>query len=187
MKASTFRPTLDQIEEMAREQRAAREHAQARALEAQRSRQLAEDDVRRALLVEYHLYRAAALSRQSTKPDRFEEAYLRWQTGTRTDACDIDALMFDTEKVMQFVRFLHRQDLLPAEGFDANVLRLEFPNWVDDLALVPTDGSIRAALKALAVRRTGIVERDEGTGLYQYDPAGDAEPRFRRKARPDDA
>ncbi|MEZ6008874.1 MAG: hypothetical protein R3F05_14070 [Planctomycetota bacterium] len=183
MDLTADRPTLEQIEAMARAQREAREQAQARALEAQRTRQRAEDDVRRALLVEYHLYRAAALAQKQAKPDRFEEAYLQWQTGARTDAADIDALMFDTEKVLQLVRFLHRQDLLPREGFDAAALRLEFPNWVDDLALVPTDGSIRAALKSLAVRRTGIVEDAD---VFRYDPEQDSEPKFRRKTRPEE-
>jgi hypothetical protein len=184
METPTQRPSLSQIEEMARSHRAMRERAQARAIEAQRNRQQAEDEVQRTMLVEYHLYRAAALSQRQTKPDRFEESYLRWQTGTRPDSADIEALMFDTEKVVQLVRFLHRQDLLPKGGFDATALRLEFPNWVDDLSLVPTDGSIRAALKALVLRRTGIVERDEGT--YAYDPELDAEPRFRRKTRPEE-
>ena len=93
MDLTADRPTLEQIEAMARAQREAREQAQARALEAQRTRQRAEDDVRRALLVEYHLYRAAALAQKQAKPDRFEEAYLQWQTGARTDAADIDALI----------------------------------------------------------------------------------------------
>lgn len=183
---TTARPSLDQIDNMARRQREVREAAQAHVLEAQRSRQQAEESVRRALLVEWHLYRAAALSRGQGKADRFEEAYLRWQTGMRDDTLELHPLMFDTEKVYLLVRFLHRQELLPAQGFDGASLRIEFPNWVDDMSLVPTDGSIRAALKALVLRRAGVSEVPASDGLYAYTPDTDAEPRFRRKSRPEE-
>ena len=58
--------------------------------------------------------------------------------------------MFDTEKVYRLVRFLAVRGQLNNVQFDAGRLRMEFPNWVDDLTQIPTDGSIRSALKSLA-------------------------------------
>ena len=173
--------TPDEIRHLAQAQRTRREEVQARIAEAQRAKEQAEAESRRAMLVEYHLYRAAALSEGPVKPDRFEESYLRWQVGLTTASLTLDPLMFDTEKVYRLVRFLAVRGQLSAVEFDAQRLRMEFPNWVDDLSLIPTDGSIRSALKSLAMRPTGLRETDAGAGRYVYEAGGDKQPRFRRK------
>lgn len=187
MKPSAARPSVEQIQAIALRQKQCREEAQARIVEAQRTKSAAEAEVRRAMLVEYHLYRAATLSEEDARLDRFEESYLRWQVGLSQSALTLDPLMFDTEKVYRLVRFLASKRQLKGVSFDAQTLRLEFPNWLDDLALVPTDGSIRSALKSLSLRRTGIRERPDGSGHYVYVPEEDAVPRFRRKSQEEEA
>ncbi|MDJ0976076.1 MAG: hypothetical protein QNJ98_16575 [Planctomycetota bacterium] len=174
--------TPEEIQHLAQAQRARREQVQARIAEAQRAKEEAEAESRRAMLVEYHLYRAAALSQGPVKPDRFEEAYLRWQVGLTTSSLHLDPTMFDTEKVYRLVRFLAVRGQLNNVQFDAQRLRMEFPNWVDDLSQIPTDGSIRSALKSLALRPTGITEAADNDGHFMYDAAGDKQPRFRRKS-----
>lgn len=174
--------TPEEIQHLAQAQRARREQVQARIAEAQRAKEEAEAESRRAMLVEYHLYRAAALSQGPVKPDRFEEAYLRWQVGLTSSALTLDATMFDTEKVYRLVRFLAVRGQLNGVTFDAQRLRMEFPNWVDDLSQMPTDGSIRSALKSLALRPTGIREANDEDGQYLYEASGDKQPRFRHKA-----
>ncbi len=173
--------TPDEIQHLAHAQRVRREEVQARIAEAQRAKEEAEAESRRAMLVEYHLYRAAALSQGPVKPDRFEESYLRWQVGLTTSSLTLDEQMFDTEKVYRLVRFLAVRGQLNGVEFDAQRLRMEFPNWVDDLAQIPTDGSIRSALKSLALRPTGIKDV-QADGHYAYEASGDKQPRFRRKS-----
>ncbi len=174
--------TPDEVRKLAAVQRAKREAAQARVLEARHAKEIAEAEARRAMVVEYHLYRAAALTEDESVFDRFEEAYLRWQVGLTASSLSLDPLMFDTEKIYRLVRFLASKGQLRNVEFDAQALRLEFPNWVDDLALIPTDGSIRSALKALSLRRTGLIESRDGNGMYVYESELDAQPRFRKKS-----
>lgn len=179
-------PSLYELKAFVDQQREWREAAQARILEAQRTKEAAEAEARRAMLVEYHLYRAASLQEDAAKPDRFEEAYLRWQVGLTHSSLALDPLMFDTEKVYRLVKFLAAKHQLNGVSFDAATLRLEFPNWIDSLELIPTDGSIRSALKSLSLRRTGIREDVDDSGSYVYLPEEDASPRFRRKAKAGD-
>lgn len=183
MKTTALTPV--EIQRLAQAQRVRREEAQARIAEAQKAKEAAEADTRRAMLIEYHLYRAAALADERARPDRFEESYLRWQVGLAAEQLTLDPLMFDTEKVYRLLRFLSAKRQLGDALIDAQYVRMEFPNWIDDLALIPTDGSIRSALKSLAVRPTGIRETDAGAGTFRYDPAADKCPRFRRKTAED--